>query len=205
MFSGRISLGVELFKNTLFYDRRVKKNNNEIIRIVMTWNTKDPRVEFSHDDVPIYIHENPGKHSAKLFPECLLSTWVLAWGKDEMSRSYKVYFSLFRSPGCLLWSSGSAACKWCTYPSHSHPSYQVTVLSRYELTPHHLYHPCTTHHFVVSSSPPPSHTQYLYLCSGCYSTLLVPNSCRNILFLLLLLESLLRGRHLVIGFKTLKL
>ena len=36
MFSGRISLGVELFKNTLFYDRRVKKNNNEIIRIVMT-------------------------------------------------------------------------------------------------------------------------------------------------------------------------
>ena len=84
------------------------KNNNEIIRIVMTWNTEDPHFDFSHDDEPICIHENPGKHSAKLFPECFWSTWVLAWNYRSMSRGFIFhdYFShlgvCFNHPDLLL-------------------------------------------------------------------------------------------------------
>ena len=110
MLSGRSASGsrvdIKHFKNfskNTLITLDMWKNYNEIIRIVMTWNTEYPHVDFSHDDEPICIHENPGKHSAKLFPECFWSTWVLAWNYRSFQgvKGFQIP-CLFFSPGCLL-------------------------------------------------------------------------------------------------------
>ena len=129
------------------------------------------------------------------------------WPTKVIVKKFQIPYS-FLSPECSLLSSGSAACKWYTSPSPFRPSYQVNVMLCHHHKPPipliYFFKPRTTHHFVVSSSPPCSHKHYLYLNSGWNSTLLVSNSCSLVLLLLLLLESLLRGGHLVCGFKALK-
>ena len=87
------------------------------------------------------------------------------WPTKVIVKKFQIPYS-FLSPECSLLSSGSAACKWYTSPSPFRPSYQVNVMLCHHHKPPipliYFFKPRTTHHFVVSSYPPCSHTNTIY-------------------------------------------